>query len=117
MEERHDILDEPETGKVTSSENRQRSFRYLFYAVGIGLAMLGQFWFHAYQEETLSRGTDLRVMFSLALAGIWLFAGLGLVASIRAFLERQIDVLQVGILVLHLILLLWSSTQIVEWLL
>lgn len=113
--EDHDVLDNLEERSEALSPQRRRSFRFLFYAIGIGSVMLGRMWLLLKDNGVRSIDFDsvtIMRLFFLGLAGIWLFTGLGAVASIRALRENKIDALQVGTLAAHGLLLAWSSVQL-----
>jgi len=110
--EENDVLDDLNDQQPELPEHRQRCFRFLWYSLGIGLIMVGQIWLTGERGEgggLLYDSVKSNYLFSLGVVGVWLFAGLGSLAGLRAVNEERPDLLLVGALMIH-ILVLSSST-------
>lgn len=110
--EEHNVLDDLEERPEEPFSQRQRSFRFMYYALGIVIVLIGRIWLH---NKSAPVGADLfdsivvRRLFSLGVAGVWLFAGLGSLAAIRTVMAGERDFLLIIVLLVHLVVLLLSS--------
>lgn len=110
--EENDVLDDLNDQEPDLPEHRQRCFRFFWYSLGIGLIMMGEIWLGNSSEETgglLYYKERLNYLISLGVIGIWLFAGLGSLAGVRAVKQGRSDLLLVGALSVHILALSLST--------
>ncbi|MGH1437441.1 MAG: hypothetical protein ACRBG0_23585 [Lewinella sp.] len=110
--EENDVLDDLNEEQPDLPEHRQRCFRFLWYTLGIVLVMIGRLLLAGGSGETGAYsyfGVRLSYLFSLGVVGVWLFAGLGSLAGIRAIKQEKTDLLLIGALTMHLVTLSLST--------
>lgn len=110
--EENDVLDDLSEEQPDLLEYRQRCFRFLWYTLGIALVMIGRLLLARGSGETGAYsyfGVRLSYLFSLGVVGMWLFAGLGSLAGIRAIKQEKTDLVLVVALTMHLVTLSLST--------
>lgn len=102
--EDNDVLDDLQENQAQSHSGQfQRALRFLLYALGIIVVLLGRMLMTQWQ-------IDLAQQFLMVgCAGVWLFSGLGLSALFQARKERQTDLLFAFITLAHLFIFSISS--------
>lgn len=116
--EENDVLDDLNDQQPELPHHRQRCFRFLFYSLGISVVMVGQIWLASSRGagDDMSVLTKLGPIFSLGIVGVWLFAGLGSLAAIRAINQERPDLLLVTALTLHILALGLSTGYLYQML-
>ncbi len=115
--EENDVLDDLNDQQPELPEHRQRCFRFLWYSLGIGLVMLSQIWLIGKSGESgglLYYSVRLNYLFSLGVVGVWLFAGLGSLAGLRAIKQERPDLMLVSAFVLHIVALSASTIYLYQ---
>jgi|GEM_PF-3617593 len=119
----HNILDEPEPPLFPDDVQRRRATRFFRYALGLSALIALQFYLlfrslsgnASFEERVLS----INYVFLIGVAGVWLFTGMGLVASIRVLRAGKLDFVLALILVLHGALFVVASAYLlksIQWL-
>lgn len=110
----HNVLDEWQEDRPEPSGGQfRRAWRFLLYAVGIGLVVGGRIMF-SIQQSAATGGPTFQVdevnrLFLVGIAGCWMFSGLGLSALYRARTERPTDLVFALVAVGHLAVFVLSS--------
>ncbi len=100
----NDVLDDlQENQSQPPSGQFQRALRFLLYALGIIVVLLGRMMMSRWQIN------EAQQFLLVGGAGVWLFSGLGLSALFQARKERQTDLLFALITLGHLLIFSFSS--------
>jgi hypothetical protein len=114
----HHILDEPEPPLVPDHVQRRRATRFFWYALGLSALIALQFFllFRSLSQHALpgERMLSINYVFLIGVAGVWLFTGMGLVASIRVLRSGKMDLVLALILILHGALFVVSSAYLLK---
>lgn len=107
--EENDVLDDLQENKPQLRSGQfQRALRFLLYALGIIVVLLGRMMMSRWQID------DAQQFLLVGGAGVWLFSGLGLSALFQARKERQTDILFAFVTLAHLLIFSAFSVYLVS---